>query len=114
MALNKVTTASTILASDINQIINVLQRDAGQNETGKYSMVGSSYANGANFSLYVDSLNRVSVPTGVTIDTADQAPANNCNVPGSSLFTANGFLINTSGNAITLNPKCGGNYTLSY
>lgn len=114
MALNTVTTGNTILAADINQLVNVLQRASGQTQTGKYWLAGSGYATNANFANYLPSLSRITTPVSVTIDEADQAHSN-CNAAVTGALTANGFYVDTSaagGAQLALNVA--GNYTIQY
>lgn len=115
MSLNLVTTGNTVLAADINQLVNVLQRSAGQTETGKYYIIGQSYASGGNASQYIPSLSRGSTPVSVTIDEADEGHvAGGCNAALTSHLTANGFLVDSSGTGTTLSWQVGGNYTIQY
>lgn len=113
MALNTVTTGNTILAADVNQLVNVLQRSSGQTETGKYFLTAPSYVTSASIGAYVGSLSRGTTPVSVTIDTVDQAPSN-MNSPSTDHLTANGFHVFASSTGI--NPACnaGGNYTIQY
>ncbi len=114
MALNTVTTGNTVLAADINQLVQVLQRAAGQTETGKYWLQGGCYQTSAEVSTYVDSLNRTSTPSGTVIDTADQAPASSAGTPAASSLTANGFLVKFASTAASNTARAGGNYTTSF
>ncbi|GCE14206.1 hypothetical protein [Tengunoibacter tsumagoiensis] len=115
MALNTVTTGNTVLAADINQLVNVLQRPSGSTETGKYFLIGSSYASGANASNYIPSLSRTSTPVSITIDEADMGHvAGGCNTAVAGHLTANGFQVNTSGTGASLSWSVGGNYTIQY
>lgn len=114
MALNTVTTGNTVLASDINQLVNVLQRSSGQTETGKYYVNWGAYASGAQTSIYMQSLSRNATPVSVSIDTADQAPANQANSPSTFNLTANGFRIFDNSTGISTNCIAGGNFTIQY
>ena len=40
MSLNVVVTGNTVLAADINQLVNYLQRSSGSTEVGKYYCAG--------------------------------------------------------------------------
>jgi hypothetical protein len=113
MPLNTVTTGNTILASDLNQVINVLQRAAGQTETGKYFLDSASYAIGAHVSQYMSSLSRGATPVSVVIDTADVGVVN-CNAPTTSNLTANGFHVGVTSTAINVTAGCAGNTTIQY
>jgi len=114
MPLNTVTTGNTILAADINQVVNVLQRAAGQTEVGKYMLEGNAYASGAYISSYMPSLSRGATPVSVMIDTADNAPTALLNAPSTDHLTANGFHVFANTSGISLNQFCAGNYTIQY
>ena len=116
MSLVTVTTGNTILASDINQLVNVLQRAATQQEAGKYFLAGSIYANGALVSQYMPSLSRISTPASVTVDTADQAPTGGMSAtPNTAVLTANGFQVWTlTTTGPNVNARCGGNTTIQF
>ncbi len=114
MPLNTVTTGNTILAADINQLVQVLQRAAGQTETGKYHLGGSSYTNGALVSMYMPSLSRTTAPVSASIDTSDTAPSGLQAAPSTGHLTANGFQVFAFGSGTTSNCNAGGNYTIQY
>lgn len=113
MPLNTVTTGNTVLASDVNQLVYVLQRQSGQNEIGDYYLTLGAYATSAFIGYFVSSLSRTSVPTGVVIDTSLQA-ASNFNAPATDHLTANGFHVYASSTGININCNVGGQYTISY
>lgn len=113
MSLYTVTTGSTILAADVNQLVNVLQRASGQTEAGKYFMAVPAYTTGAVIAQYICSLSRVSTPVSVSIDTADLSPVT-CNSPTTARLTANGFQVTTNSTGTTTSGGCGGNYTIQY
>jgi flagellin-like hook-associated protein FlgL len=115
MALNTVTTGNTVLAADINQLVQVLQRSAGQTETGKYVLSGGVYGNNASVAEYCDSLNRTSTPSSISVDTADQAAGGGCTGVGTSFLTANGFQVfETSTTGPNTNGHAAGNYTIQF
>lgn len=101
-------------ASQVDQIIYVLQRQSGQAEAGKYFLQGQGYTSLANFGNYMPSLSRTSTPSGVTIDTADQAPTGGANTPGAQNLTSSGFLVFFTTGGTASAAKCGGNYTIAY
>ncbi len=114
MALYQVQTGMTINASDIDQLVQVLQRPTGSTETGKYYLTDSGYATGAAQGEYIGSISRGSTPAGsVSIDTSDQAPSN-CSSPTTDHLTANGFRVSTTATATATVVQCGGNYTINY
>src|SRR5262249_25969146 len=112
MALYTVTTGNTILAADVNQLVNVLQRASGQVETGKY-FIALPVQNGWQISQFMSPLSRVSTPVSVTIDTVDASPTN-CGSPATALLTANGFQVKANGNTTANVANVGGNYTIQY
>src|SRR5438309_665089 len=110
----QVQTGFYINAADINQLAVILQRPTGQQETGKYFLVDSSYAIGATIGDYIGSISRGSTPAGsVTVDTVDQAPSN-CSTPHTDHLTSNGFRVTTTSTAIATSVIVGGNYTINY
>lgn len=114
MALSLISNGTLSDASNINQVIYILQRQATQQETGKYFLQGQGYTSLANFGNYIPSLSRTSTPSGVTIDTADQSPTAGTNSPGAQNLTANGFLVFfTTGGAVS-SARAGGNTTIQF
>lgn len=114
MALNTVTTGNTVLASDVNQLVNVLQQASGNTEVGKYYLQGGGNANGWVVSNYMDSLSRVSTPVSVSIDTADQAPAASANTPTAIQLTFGGFQVQFSVSTVTNTARAAGNSTIQF
>jgi hypothetical protein len=102
-----------VLAADINQLENVLQRAAGQTEAGKHAMNIACYANAAQMAMYMQSLSRISTPVSVSIDTVDVAPAN-CGAPTTGHLTANGFQILSNSTSINVNCGFAGNFTIQF
>ena len=113
MSLNTVSTGNTILAADVNQLVNVLQRASGQTEVGKYLLNGWGSAASDFISQYMTSLSRVSVPVSVTLDEADIAHTN-CNAVSNDTLTANGFHVFTTTTAATTNARVAGNATINF
>ena len=116
MSLSTPTNGSTILASDVSQLVQVLQQTSGSTETGKYYLLGQAYATNANMANYMQSRSRTSVPVSVSIDEADVAHggANNSNPAVANHLTANGFLVDSSGTGITTSWQVAGNFTITY
>ena len=114
MALNTVTTGSTVLAADVNQLVQVLQRGSGQTEAGKWFLFSGGYQNAWIVSQYIVSLSRNSTPSSVTIDTADQAPTQAAQTPATQNLTANGFVVDYAVNGLSNTSRAGGNYTIQY
>ena len=113
MPLNTVVTGNTILASDLNQVINVLQRAAGQTETGSYFLHGWGGASGDTIAAWVPSESRGATPVSVSIDTSIQA-ASSVNAPATANLNANGFQVFTGTSAATTSGQVGGAYTIQY
>lgn len=113
MALNTVTTGNTVLASDVNQMVNVLQRSAGQTETGKYFLTAPAYVSSASIGAYIGSESRGATTVSVSVDSADQAPSG-VNAPNTDHLTANGFHIFTTSTGVVAGCNVGGNYTIQY
>ena len=113
MPLNLVTTGNTILASDVNQLVNVLQRQSGQSESGHYFIDMQTYTTGAHMMCYYPSLSRVTVPVSATVDESDQAH-NTCNAAATAHLTVGGVLITTTGTATNVGGIVGGVITINY
>jgi hypothetical protein len=115
LPLNTVTTGNTILAQDLNQVINVLQRAAGQTEVGKYFLRGSAYAVNANMGNYMPTHSQGATPVSVSVDEADQGHlAGNANPAATGNLTQYGFLVYSSGSVVGTLWTVGGNWTVQY
>lgn len=100
--------------SDLNQLVIILSRPNGTQESGKYWLIGGSYTNGAYLGSYTGSISRGSVPaSGVAIGTTDQSPSN-CNAPTADNLTANGFRVYTTSTGTATLAQCAGAYVISY
>ena len=113
MSLNTVTTGNTILASDVNQLVNVLQRPSGSTETGQYFLAGWTNAASQVVSVWISSLSRNATPVSVMIDTT-LGKTSGLNAPGTSNLSANGFQAFCLSSAAANNQSCGGAYTIQY
>jgi len=113
MSLNTVSTGNTILAADVNQLVNVLQRPSGQTETGKYYMAGFATTSSQTLNCYIPSQSRTSTPVSVTIDTADLSPTG-INTPTTAHLTSSGFNVGATSTGSGSNIGAGGNYTIQY
>jgi hypothetical protein len=113
MALTLVSSGNTIYATDIDQIINVLQQPSGGTEAGSYYITGNA-SNTSSLGYFVSSLSRVSSPVSVSINTSITSPSN-CNSPSTDHLNANGFHVYTtiSGGA-SIASNVGGGYTIQY
>lgn len=113
MALNTVSTGNTILAADINQLVNVLQRPSGQTETGKYHLLWSAYTTNAQGQVWIQSQSRNATPVSVTVDSADQSPTNSGS-PFTSVLNSSGFQLYGTSTTTAVACNIGGNYTIQY
>ena len=113
MTLNIVTTGNTILAADINQLVNVLQRSGGQTEPGKYWIGGWGNIASDIMSQFMPSMSRNTALVSITTDTTDQAPSN-CNALSNDHQTANGVHLYTSTTGAATSANIGGNLTFNY
>lgn len=103
-----------INAVDINQVVQILYRQTGQQETGRYYLVGNASASSQSVGDYVGSLSRGSTPTGsVSIDTSVQSPTN-CASPTADTLDANGFRVITTSTSAANNIVVSGGYTINY
>lgn len=113
MGLTTVTNGNTAQANDLNQVINILQQPSGGQEKGQYYLNGWGNASGDYISYWLSSLTRVAVPISVSIDTSiDISP--NLNSPNTGHLSANGFQVNATLKAASVNEHCGGNYTIQF
>ena len=113
MPVNKVVATNTFIAPDLNSLIYVLQRQSGQSEIGSYYLTEGAYAANATQGYFVWSLNRVSVPVSVTIDTTLNAPSN-FNAPSTDHLTANGFHVFAGATGIATGCNVGGLYYINF
>jgi hypothetical protein len=114
MPLYQVSTGVFINANDVNQVVNVLYRPTGQQETGKYFLTSNASASSQAFGDYVGSISRGSTPSGsVSIDTSDQTPSN-CASPTADHLSANGFRVFSTSTGSANTVVCGGAYTITY
>jgi len=113
MPLTLVSNGNTVQATDVNQIINVLQRPSGQSETGNYYIQGSSYASGARIAMYMRSTSQGATPASVSIDTTIVSPSN-MGTPTTDQLTQYGFHIFGSSNAVNVDAKAAGAFTINY
>jgi hypothetical protein len=113
MALTTVSTGNTINASDVNQIINVLQRLSSQSETGAYYLGYSAYQTGALGSVWVSSLSRNATPSSSSVDQSLQS-ASNCGSLAVANTSSSGLQITVSATGPTNNAHVAGIFVLNY
>jgi hypothetical protein len=117
MALTTVSTGNTINASDLNQIINVLQRLTTQSETGAYYLGYSSWQTGALGSLWIPSLSRNATPSSSSVDSSLQAASNIVTSPPSlavAVTTSSGLQIVVASTTNTNNAHIAGVWVLNF
>lgn len=113
MALNLVATNNTILASDVNQFVNVLQRSAGQADAGAYYLTFNSGSGVASGGAWVSSQSRGATPVSATTDTSMQA-VQNCGSPSTDHLTSIGVHVFSSTTGTTAAANAGGLCTIQY
>ena len=113
MSLTLVVNGANVFATDVNQVVNVLQQPSGGQEHGHYFLGGNAYTSSARISTFVKSISRTSVPVSVSIDTADVAPSN-LGSPTTDNVVAGGFHVLTTSTGTHTNCNTAGNYTLQY
>jgi hypothetical protein len=114
MALYTVSTGNTILAADINQLVSVLQRPAGQTESGHYVTAGNSYADQGVVSAYIASQSRNATPVSVSVDTSDVGAFGTSSGPTTNRLTSGGFQVYVKSSGTQTNCGAGGLYTIQY
>ena len=113
MALTTVTSGNTILSSDINQIIDILQRRTSQSETGAYYLAFNAYQTNAIGNLWVPSLSRNATPASSSIDQSIQAQVN-CSGLSVANTSSSGLQINITATGATNNAHVAGVFVLNY
>lgn len=111
MSLRLIADGNLSDASDVNQVIDVLQREVGQQEKGWYHITANCYQANAHVGNYINSLSRNSAPSGVTVDTT--GGLTNIGGVATSDLSANGFSVGGTG-VQNLNVQASGNYTIQY
>ena len=114
MSLTTVSTGTTIQASHVNQLVNVLQVPSGGTETGGYFLTFAAYANNAVGGTWINSESRGVVPVSVSVNTSVQS-ANNTGAPQTDHVTAIGFHVYAfANNGVQTSCNVGGVYTLNF
>lgn len=114
MALYTVGLNQTAQPTDLNQVVNVLQKPAGATEVGKYYWTFFATANGQVSGTYCATQSRNATPISVSIDHADGFPGSGVNAPVTSNLTAFGFEVFATATAAANNDGIGGNFTVQY
>jgi hypothetical protein len=115
MSLTTVTTGGQINASDINQLVNVLQQPSGGTDTGSVEVAGWSNAASDVISSYIPSRSRGSTPVSVTISTSYFDGPTNITTPlNASHLDANGVQIWQTSSVANANCHVGTTFTWQY
>lgn len=112
MALTLVTSGNTIFASDLNQIIAVLQR-SGTSETGQYIIKGNAPAINNELSTYIHTTSQGVTPSSVSIDTSVLTTLG-VGAPAVQNISASGFLVHVLSSGAGTDCHVGGVYTANY
>lgn len=113
MALYTVTTGSTIAAPDVNQVVDELDRQSGQQEVGKYIAIGSAYTTNCTVGVYYPSRSRYASPISASVDSADVALSGVTSLSIGHL-SSSGVQIYATSTAAGTNIGTGGNVTIQY
>lgn len=114
MSLTTVNAGDTFYPSVLNQLIDVLKREAGQQETGHYLIAGNSYtATGLYLSCYSITRSRNATPVSASVDTADQSMVN-LGSPSVGHITQGGAQVYAAASAANGNDYGGGNITFQF
>jgi hypothetical protein len=113
MSLSTPVNGGTVQASDIAQLVKVLQETSSSTEAGKYYIIGWGSASSDSIGTFFVSLSRTSTPVSVAIDTADVA-ASNINAPSTTNLKPAGFLVFSSSTGATTNAHVAGNTTINF
>ncbi len=114
--LVRVVNGATIYATDVAQVVKVLQRPGGSVEMRKYVCAGNGYTGGARIQVYIATISSQSVPVSVTLDQIDQAaPAFFTNLAVGAL-TSEGFQVKVDLSSSGARPSgtVAGNYFTQY
>lgn len=113
MSLVTVTNGNTADASDINQLVNVLQQPSGGQDKGVYYVNGWASTNNQSIAAWVAARSRTSSPISVTIDTAIAGP-NAVAAPNTNALDGNGFHVFAKSSGANSDCYVAGNYTIQY
>lgn len=115
MALYSVSNGMSINSTDLDQIVNELQKASGVQEAGNYFLAGNTNQTAGVISNWVTFRSRYSTPVSATIDTSTLASTGGAGSPATSNLAVNGFQVwfgvasPPQGNA-----RCGGAYTIQF
>ncbi len=115
MSLTVPANGNTIYATDVSQLVNLLQVPSGGQETRHYWLSGSAYGNNTLIAASIQTLNHFSSPTGSSVNTSDSAPSGGMgtvNIGHANIDTCQIFSLNTTGPSP--NATAGGTYTLNF
>ena len=114
MALSTVTTGNTILASDVNQLVNALQVPSGSTETGHYFICGWASAASQVIGINLRFTNNNSTPVSITTDTSDGSFPGGTSAVTTGHLTRSGCQCYVTSGAAGNNIAGGGLYTAQF
>ena len=114
MTLRLISDGNLSDASDINQVIALLQEQPGSQEQADYFLQGGSYQSGWIISLWHKATNIFSTPSSVSIDTSVQAPTATAGTPATFDLKPTGVQIYSVCTGLSNTARCGGKITYSF
>jgi hypothetical protein len=112
-APTRVSTGGNVLAANIDQFCDILNRQSTQTEIGYHYENGWANASTDNWGYGISTLSRDATPSTVTVGVTLQA-ASGCNAPATNTLNAAGFHVFTSSTGASTNFFVGGLYTSTY
>lgn len=114
MSLYTVSSGQIVNASDINQLVNVLQEGSGGTESAKYWVEsGTGNATGWTVGDWVQTKSANATPVSVIIDTSITNPLS-LNAPTTQQLNSSGFFVGASSNSSSNTARFGGLWTVQY
>lgn len=114
MSLNIIANGNLSQASDVNQVIYLLQVQAGNTEVDDYFLQGGSYQNGWIISLWHKATNVFSTPASVSIDTSVVAPTATAGTPATFDLKPTGCQIYSVCSGLSNTARCAGKITYQF
>ncbi len=114
MSLYLIVNGNQSTATDVNQIIDVLQQPSGGQETGQYYLQGGAGGSGWTVSNWIVSLSRNATPASVSINTSTQSPAANAGTPSTPILYTSGFQVTFLTTGSTNTARAGGGWTIQF
>jgi hypothetical protein len=113
MPLSTIVNGQLSDASQLDQVINTLQQQAGATESRNYFLFGSSYTNGATISISQSFLSSVTTPVSASLNTAIQTPTGIASLTTAHL-SASGMQIWAISTGTGVNVGAAGAYTVQF